>query len=115
MRADAPDALSRFRSSWPIASGFYKVGHIYKDGPADRDYLKIKAGHFIIAVDDHDLKTGDNYWQFFTLAPGTKFHFMINDKPVQGRRVGGDDHAGRRRRVRRSPVRAVGGRTPGRW
>ena len=24
------------------ASGFYKVGHIYKDGPADHDYLKIK-------------------------------------------------------------------------
>mgnify|MGYP003694257597 CR=1 FL=1 len=26
------------------ASGFYKVGHIYKDGPADHDYLKIKEG-----------------------------------------------------------------------
>ena len=20
-------------------------------------------------------------WQFFTLAPGTKFHFLLNDKP----------------------------------
>jgi tricorn protease len=63
-------------------AGFYKVGHIYKDGPADRDYLKIKEGHYIISVDDHDLKSGDNYWQFFTLAPGTKFHFTLNDKPV---------------------------------
>jgi tricorn protease len=62
-------------------SGYYKVGHVYKDGPADRDYLKIKEGYFIVAVDDHDLKSGDNYWQFFTLAPGTKFHFMVNDKP----------------------------------
>ena len=64
------------------ASGFYKVGHIYKDGPADRDYLKIKEGHYVLAVDDHDIKSGDNYWRFFTLAPGTKFHFLINDKPV---------------------------------
>ena len=64
-------------------SGLYKVGHIYKDGPADRDYLKIKQGHYLIAVDDHDLKTTDNYWQYFTLAPGTKFHFLINDKPVR--------------------------------
>jgi tricorn protease len=32
-------------------------------------------------VDGHDLKSSDNYWQFFTLAPGTKFHFAINDKP----------------------------------
>jgi tricorn protease len=63
------------------ASGFYKVGHVFKDGPADRDYLKIKQGHFIVSVDNHDLKSGDNYWQFFTLAPGTKFHFLVNDKP----------------------------------
>ena len=34
------------------ASGFYKVGHIYKDGPADRDYLKIKEGHFVVSVDN---------------------------------------------------------------
>ena len=65
------------------ASGFYKVGHIYKDGPADRDFLKLKQGDFVLAVDDHDIKSGDNYWQFFTLAPGTKFHFLINDKPTR--------------------------------
>jgi tricorn protease len=64
------------------ASGFYRVGHIYRDGPADRDYLKIKEGHYIISVDDHELKTGDNYWQYFTLAPGSKFHFLMNDKPA---------------------------------
>ena len=63
------------------ASGFYKVGHIYKDGPADRDYLKIKEGNFIISLDDRDLKVPDNYWQNFTNAPGTKFHFVLNDKP----------------------------------
>ncbi len=60
-----------------------KVGHVYKDGPTDRDYLKIKEGDYIISVDDHDLKAGDNYWQYFTLAPGTNFHFAINDKPVK--------------------------------
>ena len=64
------------------ASGFYRVGHIYRDGPADRDYLKIKEGHYIISVDDHELKAGDNYWQYFTLAPGSKFHFLMNDKPA---------------------------------
>jgi tricorn protease len=64
-------------------SGFYKVGHIYKEGPADRDYLKIKEGTFIIAVDGRDLKTSDNYWQYFTNAPGTKFHFLLNDKPAK--------------------------------
>lgn len=65
------------------ASGFYKVGHIYKDGPADKDFLKIKEGHFLISVDGRDLKTSDNYWRFLTLAPGSKFHFMVNDKPAK--------------------------------
>ena len=65
------------------ASGFYKVGRLYKDGPADRDYLKIKEGHFIIAVDDRELKTSENYWERFMLAAGQKFHFLLNDKPTR--------------------------------
>jgi tricorn protease len=63
------------------SSGCYKVGHIYKDGPADKDYLKVKEGDFLISIDDHDLKTTETYWQYFTLASGTKFHFKVNDKP----------------------------------
>jgi tricorn protease len=65
------------------ASGYYKVGRIYKDGPADKDYLKIKEGQFIIALDDRELKTSDNYWQRFTYPLGQKFHFLLNDKPVR--------------------------------
>ena len=64
-------------------SGYYKVGHIYKDGPADRDHLKIATGNFVIAVDDHELKTTENYWQYLTLAAGNKFHFRLNDKPAR--------------------------------
>jgi tricorn protease len=65
------------------ASGYYKVGRLYKGGPADHDYLKIKEGDFIVSIDGRDLKTTDNYWQYFTLAPGAKFHFLINDKPAK--------------------------------
>ena len=64
-------------------SGYYKVGHIYKDGPADRDHVKIATGNFVIAVDDRELKTTENYWQHLTLAAGSKFHFTLNDKPVK--------------------------------
>jgi tricorn protease len=64
-------------------SGFYKVGHIYKNGPADRDILRIKPGQFVLAVNGHDLKTSENYWRHFTLAAGSKFNFTVNDKPVK--------------------------------
>jgi tricorn protease len=63
------------------ASGFYKVGHIYKDGPADHDYLKIQPGHYVMSVDGKPLKTSESFWQHFTLAAGSKFHFLLNDKP----------------------------------
>ena len=92
------------------ASGYYKVGRLYKDGPADKDYLKIKEGQFIIALDDRDLKTTDNYWQRFTYPLGQKFHFLLNDKPTRDRRMGSDDDAGQQPGVRRSAVRALGRR-----
>ena len=63
------------------ASGYYRVGHIYKEGPADHDYLKIRTGDYIISIDDHELKTSENYWRYFTLAAGRKFHFLLNNKP----------------------------------
>jgi tricorn protease len=63
------------------SSGFYKVGHIYKKGPADHDYVKIKAGNFILALNGKELKTSDNYWMYFNLLPGRKFEFTVNSEP----------------------------------
>jgi tricorn protease len=63
------------------ASLYYKVGHIYKKGPADHDYVKIARGNFILAVNGKDLRTTDNYWQRFNLIPGRKLEFLVNSKP----------------------------------
>jgi tricorn protease len=62
-------------------SGYYRVGHIYKTGPADHDYLKVREGDYIISLDERDLKTTDNYWQYLTISAANKFHFLLNDKP----------------------------------
>jgi tricorn protease len=64
-------------------SGFYRVANIYKNGPADKDYVKISVGDYVLAIDGQDLKAGDNYWKAYTLAPGTKLEFTINSKPVK--------------------------------
>jgi tricorn protease len=63
-------------------SGYYKVSLIYKKGPADHDYVKIKEGDFILAVNDHPLKAGDNYFQYYNAAAGRKFEFTVNSKPA---------------------------------
>lgn len=64
-------------------SGYYRVGHVFKTGPADHDYLKVRSGDFILALDGHDLKTSDNYWRYLTLASSSKLRFLLNDKPAR--------------------------------
>jgi tricorn protease len=63
-------------------SGYYRVGHIYKTGPADRDFLKVREGDYIIALDGRTLKTTDNYWRYLTLPSTNKLRFLLNDKPA---------------------------------
>jgi len=62
-------------------SGFYKVSYIYKDGPADHDYVKIHVGDFIVAVNGVPLRSGENYWKLYSFASGRKFLFTVNSKP----------------------------------
>src|SRR5262249_20964428 len=62
-------------------SGYYKVTHVYKNGPADKDYVKINVGDYILAIDGDELKAGDNYWKAYTLAPGSKLEFTVNSRP----------------------------------
>jgi tricorn protease len=63
------------------SSGYYKVSYIYKNGPADRDFVKIKLGDYILAVNGIALKSGENYWKHYSLAPGRKLEFTVNSKP----------------------------------
>jgi tricorn protease len=35
----------------------------------------------VLAVNDKDLKTSDNYWKLFNILPGKKFEFLVNSKP----------------------------------
>ena len=63
------------------ASGYYKVAFVYKDGPADHDYVRVHAGDYILAVNGEALHSGDNYWKNYNLAPGRKLEFTVNSKP----------------------------------
>ena len=96
-------------------SGYYKVGHIYKNGPADHDYLKISTGNFIVSVDDHELKTSENYWRYLTLASGNKFHFHDQRQAVEGRGVGRGGHACRGPGLCRPAIRPLGRRDAATW
>ena len=58
----------------------YRISHIYRNGPADKEWLGLKVGDYITAIDGQAIKAGDNYWELlnrplndyatFTVAPG---------------------------------------------
>ena len=43
--------------------------------------MKIKVGDYILAIEGITLKSGDNYWKHYNLAPGRKLDFTVNSKP----------------------------------
>lgn len=64
------------------ASGYYKVVKVYRNGPADKDYVRIAPGNFILAIDGHELKSGENYWKYYNAVKGVKLEFTMNSQPA---------------------------------
>jgi len=65
----------------PDASGFFKVSYIYKNGPADKEFIKLHVGDYVLALNGQELKSGDNYWKLYNTAAGRKAEFLVNSKP----------------------------------
>jgi tricorn protease len=45
------------------AGGAYRISHIYRDGPADKEWVELKVGDVVTAIDGTPIKAGDNYWR----------------------------------------------------
>ena len=48
------------------AGGKYRINHIYRDGPADKEWFDLKVGDYVLAIDGIDIKAGDNYWKILS-------------------------------------------------
>jgi tricorn protease len=48
------------------ANGRYRISHIYRDGPADREWITLAVGEYVLAIDGQDVKAGDNYWKILS-------------------------------------------------
>src|SRR5947209_20137966 len=63
--------------------GYWKVTHVYRHGPADKDYVKSKSGDYVIAVDGKEVKATDNIYKNLSAAPGSRLEFTVNSKPAK--------------------------------
>ena len=64
-------------------AGRYKVTHVYEDGPADKDWVKVSAGDYLLAIDGKPVKVGDEYWSLLNYRLNRKVEVTLNNKAVE--------------------------------
>ena len=62
------------------AAGRYKVTYVYEDGPADKDWVKVSIGDYLIAIDGKPVKAGDDYWELLNNRLNRKVEVTFNNK-----------------------------------
>jgi tricorn protease len=65
------------------SAGRYRVTHVYEDGPADKDWVRVKPGDYLISINGKPVKAGDEYWQLLNNRLNRKVEVMLNDKPSE--------------------------------
>ena len=66
-------------------AGRYRVTHVYETGPADKDWVKVSVGDYLLAIDGKPVKAGDNYWPLLnsTNRLNRKVAVTFNNKPPE--------------------------------
>jgi tricorn protease len=65
------------------AAGRYRVTHVYENGPADKDWVRVKEGDYLIAINGKTVKAGDEYWQLLNNPINRRVEVTFNDKPPE--------------------------------
>jgi tricorn protease len=65
------------------AAGRYRVSYVYEDGPADKDWVRVKVGDYLLAIDGKPVKAGDEYWELLNNRLNRKITVTFNNKPAE--------------------------------
>lgn len=64
------------------AEGRYRVSHVYREGPADKEWLDIEVGDFVLALDGEEIRAGDNYFRILNHALNEFVTVRVADTPA---------------------------------
>jgi tricorn protease len=64
------------------ADGRYRISHVYRNGPADKEWLELKAGDYVLAIDGQELKAGDNYWKVLSTTSNEYIPVKVSKTPA---------------------------------
>jgi tricorn protease len=64
------------------ASGRYKVTHVFEEGPADKDWIKVSVGDYLLALDGQPIQATDSLWKHLTNRRlNRKVKLTLNKEP----------------------------------
>ncbi|MGE0130638.1 MAG: S41 family peptidase [Blastocatellales bacterium] len=66
-------------------AGRYRVTHVFEDGPADKDWVKVGEGDYLLAINGKPVKAGDNFWPLLNNDNrlNRKVAVTFNNKPAE--------------------------------
>jgi tricorn protease len=59
----------------------YRVTHVHRFGPADKEWIDVEPGDYVLALNGVDLKTPENYWKRLTGMLNEYVSVRIADSP----------------------------------
>jgi tricorn protease len=62
-------------------AGRYRVTYVYEDGPADKDWVRVSVGDYLIAINGKPVRAGDDYWELLNNRLNRKTEVTFNNKP----------------------------------
>ncbi|HEY2413581.1 MAG TPA: S41 family peptidase [Pirellulaceae bacterium] len=66
------------------AAGRYKVTHVFQDGPADKDWIKVSTGDYLLAIDGQPIQATDSLWRTLNNRRlNSKVKLTLNSKPEE--------------------------------
>jgi tricorn protease len=63
------------------AQGAYRISHVYRDGPADKEWLDMEVGDFVLAIEGQEIRPPDNYWRILNHALNDYVTLRVADSP----------------------------------
>lgn len=68
----------------PADRGSYMVTHIYRNGPADKEWIDLKVGDYVHAINGQDILAGDNYWKILNNMLNDFATVTVSSSPRRG-------------------------------
>ena len=65
----------------PADNGKYRVSHVYRGGPADKEWIDIHPGDYVLSIDGHDVKAGDDYWKILSTTENDYIPVKVSKTP----------------------------------